>query len=315
MKTKKSFFNLSILTFILSIVLFGSCKPYHEDIYEEIQPNETAFVIPLEKGTKENQSQLKSIEYLETQKVVAKRVYTPTIWHQTGRRTWRGEWIPTVKVIKVNRAPVTREWTDANETGTDKKKQDIEVESMESIGFGIGITATASIPEEWASKFLYYYSGRSLDVVMDYNVRSYIQDLLTGEFGSRLLSKCQSERKAIFEIMKSKTTKYFAEKGIRIDNIGAAGQFNYLDKDIQTAINSKFTAEMKEVAAIKEKNAALTFAQAKSAIEAQKNLDADINIKNALADAIREGKLTWPSQLVMGSDNAEGLIGIIAGKK
>lgn len=310
MKTKNYLFVI-----LISAIVFGSCRPYHEDIYEEIEPNETAFVIPLEKGTKEDQAQLKSIDYLENQKVVAKRVYTPTIWHQTGRRHWRGEWIPTVKVIKVDRAPVTREWTDASETGTDSRKQDIEVESMESIGFGIGITVTASIPEEWAAKFLYYYSGRSLDAVMDYNVRSYIQDLLTGEFGSRLLSKCQSERKNVFEIMKRQTTEYFADKGIRIDNIGAAGQFNYLDKAIQESINQKFTAEMKEDAAIKEKNAALTFAQAKSAIEAQKNLDADIRIKEALAIAIEEGKLTWPNQLVIGPDNADGLIGIIAGKQ
>ena len=34
----------------------------------------------------------------------------------------------------------------------------------------------------------------------------------------------------------------------------------------------------------------------------QKDLDAAVNIKSALADAIRSGKLTWPSTLVIGKD-------------
>jgi len=289
---------------IIALVAFSSCrKPYQENIYEEVQPNETAFVIPLEEGSKEAQGKLKSEEYLEQNKVVAKRIYIPTQWHQTGRMSWEGKWIPSVRVIKVDRAPVTREWTEANGTGTKgNKKEDIEVESKESIGFGIGITATASIPEEWAAKFLYNYNGRTLEQVMDNDVRAYIQNILTSEFGIRMLSQCQAERKEVFGLMRKSTTSYFESMGVKIMNIGAAGQFNYLDKQIQVAINEKFASEMKKTTAANEVESARLFAQAKVAIEAQKKLDADMEIKMALAYAIRNGKLPVPNTLVIDGD-------------
>ena len=95
---------------ILIIALATGCnrRPYQEEKYIDINPNETAFVIPLEQGTKGDQKQLKSIEYLEQKKVATKRIYTPTMWHQTGRYENDGEWIPSVVVIKVDRSPVTR---------------------------------------------------------------------------------------------------------------------------------------------------------------------------------------------------------------
>jgi hypothetical protein len=221
---------------------------------------------------------------------------TPTQWHQTGRIGSTGQWIPSVRVIKVDRTPITREWTVANGSGTSgNKKEDIEVESKESIGFGIGITATSSIPEEWASKFLYMYNGRTLEAVMDNDVRGFIQNILTAEFGVLNLSTCQAQRKEVFEIMRKKTTEHFAEFGIKIMNIGAAGGFNYIDKSIQTSINEKFASEMKFTTAENEVKAANKFMQAKEAIAAQKNLDADIEIKQALAEGIRTGKLPVPS--------------------
>ena len=292
--------NLLIL-FAAILVAVSSCKPYHEQIYVDIANNETAFVIPLEEGTN-NQQQFKSAKYLETKKVAVKRVYTPTIWHQTGRAWFSGEWIPSVSVIKVDRSPVTREWTSDDNTGTSKEKQDIDVESKESIGFGIGITCTASIPEDLASTFLYYYNGKNLAHVMDNNIRSYIQDILTSEFGIRNLSECQGQRKAIFDSMKVKTRQFFLARGIRIDNIGAAGEFHYLNTEIQTAINLQFVAEKKRDAATNEVAAAQEFLRAANAIKAQKELDADILIRQAFADAIRSGKLPVPTTLVVGSN-------------
>lgn len=294
---KKSLFIVLAIS-----LMFASCKEYQEDIYVEIKPNETAFLIPLEEGTKSSQTKFKSADYLETMKVAAKRVYTPTIWHQTGHIRLNGKWIPTVIVVKVDRAPVTREWTEDTDTGTEKSKQDINVESKESIGFGIGITCTASIPEELASTFLYYYNGKTLNEVMDNNVRSYIQDILTREFGTRELSDCQGQRKAIFELMDSTTTNFFLERGVRIDNIGAAGEFHYLNPEIQTAINMEFIAEKKRDAAENEVAAAQQFARAANTIAAQKLLDARILIMEAYADAIRTGKLPIPNTLVIGSD-------------
>ena len=294
-----------LFLFALTIgLLMTSCRPYQENIYVDIQPNETAFLIPLEEGTQEAQAQFKSAEYLENQKVAAKRVYTPTIWHQTGRLRITGEWIPTVKVVVVDRAPVTRQWKGEGEDG-DVQKQDIDVESKESIGFGIGITCTASVPEELASTFLYWYRGKTLEHVMDNNIRSYIQDILTREFGIRELSDCQAQRKEIFELMDKKTTEFFLERGIRIDNLGAAGEFHYLNPEIQTAINAEFVAEKKADAADNEVEAANKFARAANTIRAQKMLDVDVLQREAYAQALKEGKIQFPTHLTIVTSNGK----------
>ena len=287
-----------VLLVLLAAIGLASCRPYQEDLYVEVNPNETAYVIPLEVGTQKNQTKMKSEQYLEQNKVASKRIYTPTQWHANGRYPWQGQWIPSVRVIKVNRSPVTREWVEIG-NGTDVvKQQNINVESKESIGFSFGVTATASIPEEWATKFLYHYNGRTLAEVMDNDVRGFIQNILTSEFGIRNLSDCQADRKVIFDKMRADVTEHFAVLGVKIMNIGAAGGFNYIDVSIQESINAKFSSEMKITSAKNEVIAAQKFAEAKNAIEQQKNLDADINIKNAIADGIRTGKIPIPTTIV-----------------
>ena len=294
--------HLFLLT--ITIVFLFSCGPYQQKVYVEVKPNETAFVIPYEQGTETGQKSLKSVEYLEAKKVAVKRVYIPTTSISTGRMWYDYEWIPLDTVVVVNRAPVTREWTQTGSTGTSSQNQQINAESKNSIGFTVGVTCTASVPEEDAAKFLYNYGGRSLEMVMDHNIRSYVQDVLTREFGKRDLTECQNERKDVFDSMKIKTARFFEERGIRIDNIGAAGEFTYTNPDIQTAISSQFIAEKKNDAATNEVLAANKFASAAAAIKSQKDLDANINFINSLSEAIRAGKMTWPQTLVMGKDQS-----------
>lgn len=54
-----------------------SCGPPLVEVIEEIEPNETAFVISLEDDA-DKQQQFESVEYLEKQKVAAKRINIPT---------------------------------------------------------------------------------------------------------------------------------------------------------------------------------------------------------------------------------------------
>ncbi len=166
---------------------------------------------------------------------------------------------------------------------------------MESIAFGVGITATASVPEEWASKFLYNYNGRTLEEVMDKDVRGRIQNILTRDFGDKDLSHCQTERKGVYDDMRSETVEYFKTMGVQITNLGGAGGFHYLDESIQSAINAKFSSEMKVASSVNEVNSAKKFAAEKNAIEAQKMLDARINLINSIAEGIRTGKIPIPN--------------------
>ena len=295
---------MAIALFAIMVAVFTACGPYHEDIYVDLKPSETGFVVSLEQGSLTAQKQLKSIEYFEQKKVAAKRIPIPTVKHDNGRGAASYIWIPTVKVIVVDRAPVTREWRSEPGQGTSKKNEEIQVESENSIGFAVGITCTASIPEEDASTYLYWYGEKKLSEVMDDNVRSFVLDNLTGAFGSRDLTHCQKERKVVFDSMKVQTARFFAARGVRLDNIGAAGEFRYIEPEIQTAINLQFVAEKKKDAAVNEVAAANLYATAAQAIKAQKELDANINLINSLADAVKNGKLTWPNTLVLGQNQS-----------
>jgi len=87
------------------------------DRHVVIGPNETAFVIPLE-GDSTAQGRVQSIDALEKAKVMAKRIYLPVRKRDLGRGPANYEWVPTLKVVKVDRSPVTREWTAEVSTGT-----------------------------------------------------------------------------------------------------------------------------------------------------------------------------------------------------
>ena len=298
-------------------IAFTSCKPYQEKKYVDVDANSTAYVIPLETGSKENQTKMKSEAYYEQNKVAVKRIYIPTQWHETGRMAGDGEWIPSIKVIIVNRTPVTREWSNSG-TGTNSKSNEaLLVESKESIGFFLSITCTGSIPEESASKFLYSYSGKTLAKVMDEDVRGYVLNILTTEFGKLSLTECQGKRSEIFDYMRKNVTEHFVKYGINIVNIGSAGGFTYQSDKIQDAIDSKYSSEMKITSANNEVIAAQKFVQAKNAIIDQKMLDADIAIKTAFADAVRAGKLNVPSTIAGGNINLMELYGLksLSGKK
>ena len=311
----KKIFMMSVFALVLSLV-FTSCKPYQKPVYVEVGANETAYVIPMETGNKAGQTKMKSEAYLEQNKVATQRIYVPTQWIKTGRGPGSGKWIESVKVIKVDRTPVTREWNSTG-GGTNKNSNEaLEVESKESIGFSVCITCTASIPEQSSSLFLYSYSGKTLAQVMDLDVRGYIQNVLTTEFGNRSLTMCQNERTNVFNNMRKDVTAHFAKFGIQIVNVGSAGGFVYQDNKIQEAINDKYASEMKITTVKNESEAANKFAQSKESITAQKMLDADIAIKLAFAKSIESGKLPVPST-VAGNINLMELYGLkgVASKK
>jgi hypothetical protein len=303
-----------VLIIVLIALLFGCMKPYQEDIYVDIKPNETAFVLPLEGANKENQKQFASIDFLNEKKVAAKRIQIPTRWHQTARQDHVGRWIPTMMIIKVDRTPITREWTADAGTGTTDKNQAIKAESKESIEFSIGVTFTASILEKDASAFLYFYSGKSLAEIIDLNCRSYVQGRLTAEFAQYDLAEGRARKKEIFDRLYQSAKSKFAEKGITIDYVGAAGGLVYTDPSIQEAINKKFSAEMDRSAETDRRIAAQEFAKASEARKKQ----IDIEIMRMNAEANLERAKRWDGKLpanILPSSMASNFLMNMDGKK
>jgi len=260
--------------------LLAGCGDYHEEKFEEVAPNETAFVIPLS-GSKEEQEKFKSLDYLKSAKVSAKRIQIPTVQHDTGYGPGSYIWMPTVKVIKVDRSPITREWV-VRRAGSSVKDQAIAVESLESIGFSAGATITVSIREEDAPQFLYYYFGKKLEDVMDQNVRSFVQMVLSREFGNRMMSDCMKDKARIFEQCFIEAKTLFAAKGITIEYFGSTEGLEYDDPKIQEAINRKFVAQTDILTAQQE---ALAASERNKIAIARAEMDARIRVTNAKADA------------------------------
>jgi len=304
--------TLLVMLLAVAFVFFAGCVgPPELEQFEQIEANETAFVVPLEGSTKTNQGKFMSVEFLEESKVAAKRINIPLRARHTGRFYYQFIWIPTVKVIKVDRTPVTCEWTNDGTTGTSNKNEVLSVESKDSIGFSVGINITCSVLENDAASFLYYYAGKELTSVVNTNIRGRVQEILSREFGKRDLTKCKEEKDKVSSIVCEETKAFFAKKGITVDYLGIVGGLTYEDKEIQEAINKTFIAEngikvatqlLEAQKKINEKDkeiadtelyVAQRFAEAQDAAIAQIKLD----IERVKADAQLEVAKKWDGKL------------------
>lgn len=290
-------------------------KPDLEELIE-IKPNETAFMIKLEGDSKGGQAKFMSEEFLEQNKVATKRISIPHRKRSTGNGSTDYEWIPTAKLITVDRTPVSREWTSSEKTGTSAKNEGIHVESVESIDFAIGVVMTASIPEEKAAKFLYNYAGKALRDVADQDIRAYVQAGLSREFGVRTLIDGQRQKKDIFDKVLSDSKAHFADLGVIINNLGYAEGMTYSDPAIQKAINETYAAQQsveKAKARVQEATqmrlAAEEFAKAREAQVAKTQLEIEMLKAQAMVEFAKNLKpgmlpniVPQGSQLLFGLD-------------
>ncbi|MCH5374154.1 MAG: hypothetical protein JJ992_09265, partial [Planctomycetes bacterium] len=236
---------------------------------------EGVAVIPLE-GDSTKQDRIQSIEALEQSKVMAKRVYLPQRKRVLGRGPTNFEWVPTLKVIKVDRTPVTRDWTAEPSTGTSTTRQAIEVESKDSINFSVGMTITCRVQEADTARFLYYYAGKSLAEIVDSNIRGFCQQKLANKFGKLDLTACKREKTPIFEELSQEASEFFTQKGVSVDFLGEVKGLQYHNPEIQAAIDKKFINEMDAETAAQE------------LLEQQVRNQLDISVAEAERDAAKE---------------------------
>jgi len=252
-----------IMGVIAAVALTGCIGPAKVDKFEEIAPNETAFVIPLEGATKKNQDKFDSVAYLQEKKVAAKRIYKPQRQVDTGRMWWEYKYIPTVKIIRVDRAPVTFVWEGKRGAkGIRKGTEGVAVESRDSIGFNVGINISAFITESDTARFLYFYPSGDLEKVLGKIVKSKSTEILSREFAKYDLEGSQAkygkkgkviveaidgarQRKGeIVDLASKELKRFFAETGVTISTFGLIGGLSYDDTEIQEAINDNFKSEL-----------------------------------------------------------------------
>jgi hypothetical protein len=280
---------------VAAIALSGCMRAYDKPEYSEIDTSETGFLIPLE-GDTNQQARFESVEYLQGRKVAAKRVQITHRWNQEGRLPNTGRWLPTVRLVKVNRSPVTREWT-AEQKNVDARDKAIWIESADSVGFSMGFTCTAFIDEKDAATFLYWYPSGSLADVMDSEIRARIQQA-SAEVAARYpLDILRSKKLEIADTVRADVTTFFTQRGITITTVGMFGGMTYENPEIQKAIDGTFIAQQLKVVseakfeAQKKENERIeleaTATAGRTRLEAKGKADARIAEAQAEAEGIR----------------------------
>jgi hypothetical protein len=243
-----------ILSSFLAIALVG-CKPVKVLDVKEIKPNETAWAIPLDGSSSSGQVKFNSVEFLDQKKVASKRIMIDKIEYRVGRMPWDIEWIPSTRVITVDRSLITREWTDSPDTGTAGARQGIGVVTKDSVQLRVGLTVTASIDEDDASTYLYYHGEKTLADVMDQNIRSFAVAELTRKYGDLTLQDAQTKGTEIYADLFNDAKAAFKAKGITIQYLGNAEGLTYSDPNVQSAINRSYQASQDAKTAEMEQNA------------------------------------------------------------
>jgi len=226
-----------------------------------ILPNESAFFIPDVGANRDSQAKFGSTEYLEANKIAAKRFTLPHAKFN-GSGAWTDFYVPTGRLIIVDRTPYNREWVAAHDRGTSVRNESFPCQSSEGINITTEVAIATSVSEENASKFLYWfgvrppqgnrndpnivftsvYYGKSLAEVMDSVGRGKVQSLVCREIGARTFEKANSDVNAIMDAVEKGAVAFLASRGITLDYIGWAGTFTF-DKDVQQAVNDRYTAE------------------------------------------------------------------------
>jgi hypothetical protein len=275
--------RLTVLLAVGGALLIGTTdgraffeKVDRTEIYP-ILPNQSAFWIPEVGAVKDKQVQVDSEAFLNENKVQLNRFQIP---HQklagsAGNSIFAGwdYFVPSGRLIIVDRTPFSREWVDSPERGTSTKKEGFPCQSKEGLNITIGVALGASVSQANAAKYLFrfgvlpprgevkgtadsvendgriiftsvYYS-RSVQNVMDDFGRKKILELICDQITSRTFDKANEEAKLIKDTAAKQIVDFFAGYGITIDFMGWADTFTF-DKEVQDAVNRLYIAKQDE---------------------------------------------------------------------
>ena len=225
------------------LTMTGCWRPYEPVVLKDIGTNEEAFLLPYVGDTKD-QVATTTEAYLKSNMVHAKQVRIPQQWVQTGYRSWNGEWRDAALLVKVDKAPVTREWTADKDSGTSNKNEAIWVMTSDQVEFSTGWTCTARIEsKDDAVLFLHNYPNGSLQAVLDGEVRGKLQAVFGLAVTDRPMEELRREATPHIKQTVDEITMFFKKRGITISTLGITGGFVYKDPKIMQAMVDLFISE------------------------------------------------------------------------
>ncbi len=227
-----------------------------------ILPNHSAFWVPGMGDTKNNQAQMESEEFLRANKVAGKFFIIPHV--KLSGSTYMGwdKYIPTGRLIVVDRAPFFHEWTKPGRGTDGNLDQSFPCHSKDNIPVSAEMSLASSVTEDDAAKFLFYfgvnlpkgdpstpeviftsvYEGKTLAQVMGGWGRGEIQSRVCRHINAWGVEDLALHGNEILDQIQSEAKAFFSSFGITIEYIGWAGGFGY-PPEVQNAINTRFASE------------------------------------------------------------------------
>ena len=256
-----------------------------------ILPNQSAIWIPDVGDNKNSQTQLNSEEYLNANKIAAKRFAIPHHKFQNSGG-WGNfdKYVPDGRLIIIDRTTFSREWVHGAERGSSAKDESIPCQSKEGLNIRVGISIGATVTESNAAKYLYHfgvtpptgdptsgeiiftsvYYSRKVAEVMDDVGRKKVQTLICNQIASRTFDDANDQSVQIMAQVEKDAQAYFTTVGITLDFIGWADTFKF-DEDVQEAVNKYYIAA--------KLNAAVPTLQALGSIKVQEGLGKGLEAK------------------------------------
>lgn len=266
----------------------GCYRPFEPVVLETIGTSEEGFLIPYQ-GNSKDQTSTNSEEYLAANLVQTKQVRIPQQWVPKGFEVTgaNGDWKPAAILIRVDKAPVTREWTADTLSGTANKNEAVWVMTSDQVEFSTGWTITARIASrDDAVKFLHNYPAGSLKDVLDTEARAKLQAVFGLEVTDLGMDELRKSATPHINKTTESVTAFFKQRGITITNLGITGGFVYKNPLILETMAKVFNAEQDKAIA-----AAATAAQEEKNkqifMEAEGQAKSILMRKRAEADGIK----------------------------
>jgi hypothetical protein len=232
-----------------------------------ILPNESAFWIPDVGANKDSQASMESEAFLVANKIALKRFTVPHV-KLSGSGSFYDFYVPSGRLIIVDRSTFSHEWVDATDRGSSSIKEGLHCQSKEGLDVTVGVTVGASVSEVNSAKYLYnfgvtppsgdrgdpktifnsvFYSRKVADVMSDIG-RKLILSLACDEISARSLDDANAEAPTIKKKILDGATAYLSGVGITLTFLGWADTFTF-DPKVQDAINRRYAATRdKEIA-------------------------------------------------------------------
>ncbi len=307
------------------------CQPFQAPHVYEIDSSDTCFLVPLEgDGQAGDAQKFGSEEYLNQQKVAAKRVTIGTRWLKTGIMGGSGQYIETQRLICVNRAPVARAWTKEKGTGTGTSDEAVYVETLDSIGLGLGVVINAAVLEEDTAKYLYWYAGKQLTQTIDTEVRGFVIAAMNDAFNAMDFNAARAGKVAAFDAVKKLTQDEFKARGITITNFGLSEGLIFDNPAIQEGIDNnaaaqeqtrqaaeiakKIQIENKQRVETEKANAEVVNIQAQAEADRIAKINAAIqsNPQYVELERIKRWNGSVPNTFIIGEGQDKGVLTVIA---